>query len=290
MFYVNKVTEENMGPILGRSNEVTTVNIRDMIYNSDKSNVKIEQLLEISAYAFYNIFDYQVKNLLPQGFRYILIEFSRTAFNDDTDEVRIPLSYCLFAINTEDPAIDSMFLIGIWNSVYGLIRYNLNNTTFPIGIGLRMFDYAVRYMNDVYNQNGQINYIILDALLGTRTMLTRTGGPPIPLYRYPNIRQIYKYQMEDDEGYPSIVNENNERPSETSQLIALSPEFKSYNYILLRDALAAQTPQPCIQCDIQPALFTCGACMTAVYCSGACQREHWKSEHIYLCCDSNTIM
>lgn len=261
--------------------------------------------LEIGGYAFLIIDDFENGRLPRDITKLILVEVFREPFTKDKINWRIPLSYALIGITTNENnlKVNSSFLFGIWTSAYGRLRYyahdravrerkqlmhlTLSNSSFPRGLGIQTLKLGMHYIK--YNYPTNTTYIILEAKYSTRRAFLNQLHffRTIPIYRIPfeevednnelenyDPMELYvKFQEEEMEGFSSIpVERNRDHPSNLSMIIA--DELKDIHFIYEQDLIkfypriVVVNDRVCVQCG-ETAKYECKEC-NVLYCKETC--------------------
>ena len=259
----------------------------------------------ISGYAFSTIGDFKNRPrflpLVTELRLYIVFRrsFTNPAPTQSEQSIPIPISFALVT-NSSDVA-DTTFLIGVWNSAYGMMRYydaitrglvspGLPKGIYPRGTARMMMRLAVTDLNHTeINPFRQQPYRFMGmyALYSTRQALMRSTSefPAIPLYRYKFYYYYNSQQLGEKEGwrmwplstagyqqlegdidsqYPSRIPDGSERlPSYMS--MAIANELDDVHWLKIADLMAPPLRPTviasCASCRIQPAQYRCGACL-----------------------------
>lgn len=273
----------------------------DTVLSLIDRNPLIEQSGDIGGFGFFKIDDFKKKEYPRIGFsseeyKCVMVSLSRRTFNNSNIKYRIPLAYAVFIIPMS-PFVDTIFLTGIWLSVYGQLRYVRNNRSFPKGLGLNLISFSLQHLMRKYQR--QFTFVGLDALLNTRKMLSTKN---VPIYRYNmiehnileidekgfkeqnvmfypfNIDYDAKEQEQADGGNPyhSVdPEEDMQKPNYWSTKIAQF--YKDYYYFKIDDLLPYDRPAT-INCSLcgNLATFECTACKRSYFCGKKCFLLHHR--------------
>lgn len=296
-----------IGPQFEWLNYKLGINMKNVNLNPES----ITESMTIGGYAMLSIDDHIDQNVhslvgfkFVEKIRYILIELNRAPFNGEQVEWKIPLIYALYCVVSRGFS-DTIYLLGIWNSVYGQLRYKTFGRDFPRGMGVQMIKYSSTY---IYENVKTFTYIGMDALYNSRKILL-SREPRITLYRYPVVGVILvKYnpntkkrgytklkwpdidydEIENEPGrvenYNSVIHPDKNIVPESLD-IDIAAELQDYHYILYNDLQEYNympTIRNCVVCN-EIATHVCGVCKTMTYCSEGCQKIDWINTHYLQC-------